>query len=142
MSRYVQISLPKPTRSSWSVGLLEVWSVVRAVQPRHVMVELCDARRYRLEAQKLGEDSCSILPGRLLGEKVGSAYKTCQGCQGLRREMCFLMFSDFTILYHVCTLPLSHFQPKQCEYRIFLTLVPLPIMRASKHVTSFSSRSH
>lgn len=42
----------------------EVQKVVKAVMPQHVMVELCDARRGRLEAQRAKPESCSILPGR------------------------------------------------------------------------------
>eukprot|EP00435_Cladocopium_sp_Y103_P023606 s20_g5.t1 len=46
----------------------EVRQVVRSVRPQHVMVELCMARRQRLEAQRLGPDSCSILPGSVFEE--------------------------------------------------------------------------
>ncbi|CAK9010250.1 Uncharacterized protein SCF082_LOCUS10592, partial [Durusdinium trenchii] len=46
-----------------SESATEVQKVVKAVMPQHVMVELCDARRGRLEAQRAKPESCSILPG-------------------------------------------------------------------------------
>lgn len=49
---------PKPEL----VAQEEVQGLVRLVQPRHLVVELCPARRARLEAQRLTADSCSILP--------------------------------------------------------------------------------
>ena len=47
----------------WKSYQRQVRQVVRRVRPQHVMVELCLARRQRLEAQRTSAESCSILPG-------------------------------------------------------------------------------
>lgn len=59
-----------PLSSHRTASRCEVREVVRSVMPQHVMVELCTARRQRLEAQGLGPETCSILPG---WERLGTA---------------------------------------------------------------------